>query len=98
MGAGAILDINKDGLQDIFLGGNYYDNNIELGRYDADYGSLLFNSPQGLAQGQIENLLLEGQIRRIERIIVQGQICFLIAVNNGPLKLITFNYPQNNLQ
>ena len=36
----ALIDINNN-LPDILLGGNYYDNNIQMGRYDADYGTIL---------------------------------------------------------
>ena len=36
-------DANKDSLPDILLVGNYYDNNIQMGRYDADFGTLLVN-------------------------------------------------------
>jgi hypothetical protein len=35
------VNANNDGLPDILLFGNYYDNNIAMGRYDADYGTLL---------------------------------------------------------
>ncbi|HJW30470.1 MAG TPA: FG-GAP-like repeat-containing protein, partial [Saprospiraceae bacterium] len=41
--AAAVLDQNGDGYPDLLLGGNFYENNIEIGRYDADYGSLWLN-------------------------------------------------------
>jgi hypothetical protein len=34
------LDYNNDGLKDIFIAGNFYGNNIQLGRNDADFGTL----------------------------------------------------------
>ena len=39
----AIVDAGGDSLPDILLLGNYYDNNIQMGRYDADYGTILLN-------------------------------------------------------
>jgi hypothetical protein len=36
-----VVDANTDGLPDILLMGNYYDNNIQMGRYDADFGTIL---------------------------------------------------------
>ena len=38
-----VVDANADGLPDILLTGNYYDNNIQMGRYDADFGTILIN-------------------------------------------------------
>ena len=38
-----VVDANSDSLPDILLMGNYYDNNIQMGRYDADFGTLLVN-------------------------------------------------------
>jgi hypothetical protein len=40
----AIVELNDDTLPDIFLAGNFYPNNIQMGEYDADYGSCLLNN------------------------------------------------------
>ena len=42
-----IVNANNDNLPDIFIGGNFYDNNIEMGRYDADFGTILINRGKG---------------------------------------------------
>ncbi len=89
--ASGLIDINDDGYKDILLAGNYYENNIELGRYDADYGSMLINSPSGLPQGEHKSLSFDDQVRKIEAIRVKGKDCYLVAFNNEPLRLITFN-------
>lgn len=89
--AGGIIDLNHDGQMDILLAGNYYENNIEIGRYDADYGHVLINSSSGIWQGQSINLSFDGQVRKIEKIKVNGADAYLIALNNGPLRLIRFN-------
>ncbi len=89
--AACLIDYNHDGKKDILLGGNYYENNIELGRYDADYGSMLINDSSGLYNGARKSLSFDGQVRKIERIRVHGKDCYLVAFNNGPLKLILFN-------
>ena len=39
-----IVDANHDSLPDILLVGNFYENNIQMGRYDADFGTLLCKS------------------------------------------------------
>ncbi|MBD0333313.1 MAG: VCBS repeat-containing protein, partial [Chitinophagaceae bacterium] len=42
-----VVNANKDALLDILLVGNFYDNNIQMGRNDADYGTLLINKGHG---------------------------------------------------
>ncbi len=49
-----IVNANRDSLPDILLVGNYYENNIQMGRYDADFGTLLLN--QGNGKFTAENL------------------------------------------
>ncbi len=88
--ASSLIDVNDDGYTDIMFAGNFYENNIELGRYDADYGSILLNSPEGIKEGKIIDLAFEGQVRKIALIQVGGKDCYLVAFNNGPLKLIRF--------
>jgi hypothetical protein len=89
--AADFIDLNGDGYEDLLLGGNFYENNIELGRYDADYGSVLINSASGLFNGDVKSLSFDGQVRKIKAIQVKGRLCFLVAFNNNPLRLITFN-------
>ena len=36
-----LVNANDDNLPDILLVGNYYDNNIQMGRNDADFGTIL---------------------------------------------------------
>ena len=88
--ASAIIDFNNDPYKDIILAGNYYENNIELGRYDADYGSVLIKSSGGLSQANSISLGFDGQVQIIELIHVGEKECYLIAFNDAPLKLITF--------
>ena len=42
-----VVDANGDGRPDVLLVGNYYGSNIEMGHYDADYGTLLLNRGGG---------------------------------------------------
>ena len=43
-----VVDANNDSLPDILLGGNFYANNIEMGRSDADFGTVLLNKGNDL--------------------------------------------------
>lgn len=84
-----IVNINGDGLPDIFLVGNYYENNIEMGRYDADYGSLLINKGEGkFNYGQINKI--KGQVRHIAPIKIGEIQAYILARNNDSLLTIKF--------
>ena len=86
---GAILDINKDGLPDILLAGNYYDNNIEMGRYDADFGTLLVNKGKDKFEPQLlKGSEIKGQVRHISPLQVRGGQAFILAKNSDSTEVI----------
>ena len=87
-----VVNANNDSLPDIFLGGNFYDNNIEMGRYDADYGTLLVNKGKGLFQvASLNGLSVKGQVRHIGRISIAGREAFILARNNDSTMLVSFS-------
>ena len=62
-----VMDLNQDGLMDLILAGNFYENNVQLGRNDADFGSVLFN--QGgvkFVYQNIPGLSINGQVRKLQ--------------------------------
>lgn len=86
-----IVDANSDNLPDVMLMGNFYENNVELGRNDADFGSLLINKGQGNFQySPLNGVGIKGQVRHIKPILVNGQRSFLLAKNNDSLQVIRF--------
>jgi len=86
-----VIDANNDNLPDILLAGNYYDNNVEIGRNDADFGSTLINKGKGqFAYQQINGITLKGQVRHVKPIEVGKQKAFVLARNNDSLMLIKF--------
>jgi len=85
------MDANHDGIEDILLMGNYYDNNIQMSRYDADFGTILINDGKGNLQPELINgLTLKGQVRRSKTIAVQGIPHFLLGFNSDSLRAIRF--------
>jgi hypothetical protein len=91
----AITDANNDKLPDILLGGNYYDNNIQMGRYDADFGTLLVNKGNNKFEAEnINGLIIKGQLRHILPITINEQPALLIAKNNDSLSVIHYKQPQ----
>lgn len=85
-----ITDDNKDGLPDILLAGNFYANNIQMGRYDADQGSLLINKGKGrFAFQPLNGFVQSGEVRRIRKLQLDpGSTGFLLARNHDSLQLI----------
>jgi len=86
-----VIDANGDNLPDILLTGNYYDNNIQMGRYDADYGTVLVNEGSGKFRTEnINGLQIKGQVRHIKSINIDHQPAFILAKNNDSTIIIRF--------
>ena len=86
-----VVDANGDNLPDILLVGNYYDNNIQMGRYDADFGTLLINKGKGkFVTENINGLQIKGQVRHIKPIKIKGQPALILAKNNDSVMIIQF--------
>ena len=86
-----VVDANGDNLPDILIAGNYYDNNIQMGRYDADYGTLLINKGNGkFVTENINALEIKGQVRHIKSININHQPGLILAKNNDSTIIIRF--------
>lgn len=86
----AIVYANEDSLPDILMIGNFYANNIQMGRYDADYGTVLINKGKGNFEYNLLNgVVIKGEGRRVKPINLNGSShSFVIARNNDSLMLI----------
>ena len=86
-----VINANDDDLPDILLVGNYYDNNIEMGRYDADFGTILINKGKGnFTCSSLNGLAIKGQVRHIKKITIQKHEAFILARNNDSTLVIQF--------
>ncbi len=86
-----MINANNDSLPDIFLGGNFYDNNIQMGRYDADMGTVLVNKGKGImAAESINGLPIKGQVRHIQKITIAGRPAYVLARNNDSTLVLQF--------
>jgi hypothetical protein len=92
-----VVNANGDDLPDILLVGNYYDNNIQMGRYDADFGTILINKGHGNFTCEcINGLQLKGQVRHIRRItLANNKDAFILAKNNDSAMVIGFRRQSN---
>ncbi len=86
-----IVNANNDSLPDILMMGNYYDNGIEIGRQDADFGTILVNKGQGKFIAETLNgIAIKGQVRHIKPIQINSQKAFVLARNNDSTMVIKF--------
>jgi enediyne biosynthesis protein E4 len=88
----AIGDYNRDGHQDILLGGNIDQTRIKIGKMDANYGTLLIGNSKGDFQyvPQIASgLSIKGCIRAIQPITsaTKAQLLLIGRNNDTPLLL-----------
>ncbi len=85
------LDANGDKWPDILMMGNFYDNNVQMGRYDADYGTLLINNgKQEFKAMPMNGLSIKGQVRQIAPIQVNKKVGYVLGMNADSLRLIQF--------
>jgi hypothetical protein len=86
-----VVDANGDKLPDIMLVGNYYSSNIQMGRYDADFGAMLVN--KGNNKFSVENingLAIKGEVRHVRKIMINGKEAYILARNNDTGVVIDF--------
>jgi hypothetical protein len=86
-----VADANEDHLPDILLGGNFYENSVQIGRSDADFGTILLNKGDGKFEaGSINGLQIKGQMRNIKKIKIGNKEAFVIVRNNDSTMVIQF--------
>ena len=77
-------DINEDGYPDLILAGNFYENNVQMGRNDADMGTVLVNNGKGnFTYAPASSLCLKGQVRKVFPIGIDGMKNTLCMIRNS---------------
>jgi enediyne biosynthesis protein E4 len=85
------IDANNDGIQDILLVGNFFPCNVRVGRYDADYGTLLIGDGRGNFNPQsLNGVNLIGETRRITTIKIKNKQAYILVKNNDAAMIISF--------
>ncbi|AWV99944.1 VCBS repeat-containing protein [Arcticibacterium luteifluviistationis] len=73
------------GSSEYLLAGNFFDSNIQLGRYDGGIGGILDKEGK---YHNIPGITLRGQIRQILPIKINGESHYLIIGNNAAIRII----------
>ena len=85
-----VQDFDKDGNNDILLGGNLYNVKPEAGRYDASYGLLLKGDGQGNfvpVKSKDSGLYLKGQAREMTVLQVGREHLLFVANNDEAMQV-----------
>ena len=91
----AIDDFNKDGISDFIAGGNFYSNQINIGKSDASYGHLLtLNNNDGKLTWNTLNdsgFAIDGEVRDIKILNgIDNQNWIIVSFNDKRVEI--FNY------
>ncbi|HEY4337162.1 MAG TPA: VCBS repeat-containing protein, partial [Puia sp.] len=87
----AVVDANNDSLPDILLAGNYYENNIQMGRYDADFGTILINKGGNNFEAvPLDGMPLKGQVRHLGELTIAGKKAIIAVRNNDSARVFRF--------
>jgi hypothetical protein len=87
----AVVDANNDSLPDILLAGNYYENNIQMGRYDADFGTILINKGgNNFEAAPLNGMPLKGQVRHLGELTIAGKKAYIAVRNNDSARVFQF--------
>ncbi|MFT6807467.1 MAG: hypothetical protein ACJA01_000687 [Saprospiraceae bacterium] len=87
--SGLIADIDRNGHPEIILGGNFHECNIEMGRYDADYGNILsIRKDKTMKVYPMRDTPIKGQIRKITTVKSQHGDKYIFARNDDFIKVL----------
>jgi len=85
-----VTDISGTGKKDLFLGGNFYGVKPEIGRYDANYGTVMLNKGNRRFEFMppaASGLFITGEVRDAAMIENKNGKSIIIARNNDALQL-----------
>ena len=89
METASVMDLGQEGTTFVIVGGNFYGDNIEMGRSDASYGNLLtIDKNNSFTTSPLGDLIIKGQIRKISPVKINNEVCYLIARNDDELLVI----------
>ena len=86
----ALVELPSTGdTKDFLMAGNFHENNIEMGYYDASYGNIVRFAKDGSIQVEsIDGPQLKGQVRDLARIRIGDKTAYIVGKNNGKAVVI----------
>ena len=88
------IDYNNDKLPDLLLTGNFFDNQTEYGRYDANYGQVYINKGNNkfaFIPASETGFWVKGQVRNMKKIKNKaGKTSIIVAKNSDFIQIFGF--------
>ena len=82
------LDVNKDGNQDLLLGGNFEKTRVSIGKFDANHGMLFLGDGKGnfkYVPQTLSGFSVRGDVRDIQVVKIKEKTAVLFSKSNGPV-------------
>ncbi|WP_026628608.1 VCBS repeat-containing protein [Dyadobacter alkalitolerans] len=84
-----IIDANGDKLPDVLIMGNFYNCNIQMGRYDSDFGTVLINRGNcNFTPESLKGFQVKGQVKYLKNIKLKSGNAIVAARNDDKLVVI----------
>jgi hypothetical protein len=97
--AGADLSNTENKGFNMLLAGNFYDNTIEMGKYDADYGNILgFSNTGSMVLKSVDGLSIKGQVRKMAHIEINEENFIIISKNDGYIQVLSIESTIDNIK
>ena len=95
-------DFDGDGHPDILAVGNFYQNQLSIGKFDASYGHLLKGDGKGnwkVVPGTKSGFALSGEARDVREIkTLENEKIIIVSRNNDSLKVFKINKRYNSMK
>ncbi|TAD93703.1 MAG: hypothetical protein EAY75_00845, partial [Bacteroidetes bacterium] len=89
--AAALVHANANALPDLLVAGNFYNYNIQMGRSDADFGTMLVNKGGGRFEAEpLNGAVIKGEVRRVLPLQLGKNKALVMARNSDSLVLLQF--------
>ncbi len=85
-------DFNKDGVEEVLLGGNYFGVTPYHGKFDAFGGALLISPDKILNSNEIGLNLSQKSVKDFSIIKIQQQAYLMITINDSEIELYKMNF------
>ena len=73
----------------ILLLGNFYSNSVEIGRQDADYGTLITYKGAGkFSSATLPGKPVSGEVRKVQPIQIGDKTAYIIVKNNEAVQVV----------
>jgi len=86
-----INDFDKDGVQDLLLGGNFFQSKPEVGIYDASHGLLLKGNGKGnftTIESKGSGIHIKGAVRSLIQLRAKGKELVVVGLNNDKIIIL----------